>query len=91
MKPKLIWYFLMANALVLWGAVIALGLYLFPENRTLGALGLFLLVLAIHVSEIPVAYKIGTGKKLSAPRTILKTLVFGFTWWVPLKKGIIDN
>jgi hypothetical protein len=35
----------------------------------------------------------GVGKKagLTAMRSIIKTLAFGFTWWVPLKLGIIKK
>lgn len=80
----------MINALVLWGAVIILGHYIFPEDR-LNSLSLFLILLTIHILEIPTAHKIGRKNNLSATRTIVKTLLFGFTWWVPLKKGIINR
>ncbi len=79
----------MISALALWVAVIILGHYMFPEDR-LYSLSPFLILLAIHIFEVPTARKIGIKKNLSAPRTIIKTLLFGFTWWVPLNKGIID-
>lgn len=90
MNSKKVWNFLMIQALVLWVAVIILGDYLFPEDRFKSLIP-FLLVFGLHVVELPIACKIGMGRKLPITRTIIKTLLFGFTWWVPLKKEIIHK
>jgi len=90
MNSKKVWIFLMIQALVLWVAVIILGDYLFPEDRFKSLIP-FLFVFGLHVVELPIACKIGMGRKLPITRTIIKTLLFGFTWWVPLKKEIIHK
>jgi hypothetical protein len=42
------------------------------------------------VAEIPVSSKIGKSKGVPRARVIVCTAIFGFTWWLPLKKGIIN-
>lgn len=51
----------------------------------------FLVWTIVHPLEIIVSYKIGKGKHLSFARTAIKTILFGFTWWLPLKMGVIDK
>ena len=66
-----------------------LGYYLFPDNYLL-AWSFFLALLALHLAEIPMtSLKIGREKNIPVPVTVVKTLLFGFCWWLPLKKGII--
>jgi len=45
-------------------------------------------VLAAHVLEIPLAFKVLKDRKPAALRVILGTFLFGFTWWLPAKRGI---
>jgi len=45
-------------------------------------------VLVAHVLEIPVAFKVLKDRKPAALRVILGTFLFGFTWWLPAKRGI---
>ncbi len=84
---KAFWYFLMFGALMLWACAIAL-IFLFPESFYRAA---FLWVLlAIHIGEIPYTVKILRGR-LSPVAIALKTFLFGFTWWLPFKKGILKR
>jgi hypothetical protein len=83
------WYFLMAGAIALWIGVICLGFVLFPNN-TGAALAVPGLLFLAHCAEIPASSKIGRDKGLSLVRVVVKTLIFGFTWWVPVKKGVFD-
>ena len=46
------------------------------------------LIVAAHVLEIPLALKILAPQKPSVARAILGTTLFGFTWWLPAKRGI---
>jgi hypothetical protein len=39
------------------------------------------------LTSIPIGKKAG----ISTGTTVLKTLVFGFTWWLPVKMGILDK
>jgi hypothetical protein len=66
------------------------------------ALGLFYLVaqthhwvvlvaavlLAAHVLELPLAFRVLRERQASAPRVLLLTVLFGFTWWLPARRGI---
>ncbi len=46
------------------------------------------IVLAAHILEIPLAFIILKDLKPAPLRTALGTLLFGFTWWLPAKRGI---
>ncbi len=48
-------------------------------------------LLLIHSAEIPISLKIGKDKQLPTRTIIIKTLMFGFTWWLPLRKEIISE
>jgi hypothetical protein len=39
------------------------------------------------ILSIPIGKKAG----ISTGTTVLKTLLFGFTWWLPVKMGVIDK
>jgi hypothetical protein len=85
------WYFLMYGSVALFAFSIWLGYYLFPDN-TLCAWALFLGLVVIHLSEIPiVSLRIGKEKNIPLPAVIVKTFLFGFTWWLPLRRGIIGK
>ncbi|MBW2544718.1 MAG: hypothetical protein JRD43_04500 [Deltaproteobacteria bacterium] len=89
MKKKGFWYFLMSGAILLWIAVIWLGYVLFPDSVA-GKAALPVLLLLMHCAEIPVSSKIGRAKGISGARIVVNTAIFGFTWWLPLKKGVFD-
>jgi hypothetical protein len=44
-----------------------------------------------HPLELAMALPIGKKAGLSLERTIAMTLVFGITWWIPLKLGVFDR
>jgi hypothetical protein len=88
MNNKLFWYFLQFGAIVLYAVSIPFGYWLFPGTQ-LSAWSIFTGLVLLHTSEIPFARKFGSEKNISLLRVVVKTLLFGFTWWLPLKKGII--
>lgn len=91
MNSKGFWYFLMFGSICLFAFTIALGFYLFPDNPLLKWI-FFIGLLLFHVAEIPAAsLKIGRDRNVPSSTVVAKTLLFGFTWWLPLKKGIIDK
>jgi hypothetical protein len=90
MKSKGFWYGMMVGTMFLFGGTIALGRYLFPGDFILSRI-FFIGLLIIHALEIFISWKIGKDKQVPPSMIILKTILFGFTWWVPLKKGIIDR
>ena len=84
------WKLLMLGAVVLWLFSILLGL-LFFEEYGIRAWALFIVLIVIHVSEIPLCVKLGRERGVLSATAVFKALLFGFTWWVPLKRGIIDG
>ena len=90
MMQKGFWYFLMTGAIVLYVAVGLLGFYIFPHSWPKAIIGVLFLVV-LHLSEVPHVGKVLAGRGFSNGRIIVKTLLFGFTWWVPVKKGILEK
>jgi len=66
--------------LLLWGVAIVFGLKrVFPY--------LFWFLLALHFIELVVTgYRTGRKYGVSAGRSIVMSMIFGFTWWLPLQK-----
>jgi hypothetical protein len=89
-SSKWFWLFLEGGSIALFLAAVALGYYFFPEGG-LKAWGFFIFLVVFHMSESPVGLKIGRSRNLSAPRSLVKTWLFGFTWWLPLKRGILER
>ena len=90
MNNKSFWFFLQFGAIVLYAASIPFGYWLFPDSK-LFAWCIFAGLVLLHTSEIIIARKIGNEKNISLLRVAVKTILFGFTWWLPLKKGIIKS
>lgn len=90
MNNKSFWYFLQFGAIVLYVISIPFGYWLFPGTN-LCAWSIFAGLFVLHTAEINIARKIGRGKNISLLRVVVKTLLFGFTWWLPLKKGIVTS
>ncbi len=45
-------------------------------------------ILGAHVLEIPVAFVVLSEQKPNPLKVILGTTLFGFTWWLPAKRGV---
>ena len=90
MNSKGFWYFLMAGAIGLWVAVL-LAAILVPSVSMIAWI-VFIALVALHILEFPlVSKKIAVGKGISGHIAFIKTMLFGFTWWLALKKGIVDK
>jgi hypothetical protein len=91
MNSKYFWYGMMAGSIALFWAAMLLGTRLFGNDPFMSRI-FFLGLLAVHALEIPlVSLKIGKEKQIPIGMIILKTLLYGFTWWLPLKKGLIER
>jgi hypothetical protein len=44
-----------------------------------------------HPLELSMSLPAGKRAGLSLERTIVMTLIFGITWWIPLKLGVFDR
>jgi hypothetical protein len=89
LEKREFWYFLMSGALALWVVVFWLSFLLFPET-SIGKVVLPIALFILHLAEVPLSLKIGKFRRISKLRVVLNTLLFGFTWWLPIKRGVLD-
>ena len=90
MNSKGFWYALMAGAIGLWIVVILVAI-LVPSISII-AWVVFIALAVLHILEFPLASKkIADVKGISGSTAFIKTVLFGFTWWLALKKGIVDK
>lgn len=45
----------------------------------------------LHPLELFMSMPIGKEKGLTPEQIFFKTMIFGFTWWLPLKLGVFDD
>jgi hypothetical protein len=51
----------------------------------------WLALVAIHALEIPVAFSATQERPQPLAKTVFMTLIFGFTWWLPVRLGIYGS
>lgn len=51
----------------------------------------FMFILLLHTAELPISMPIAKQKKIPYAKALIKNFLFGFTWWVPLNRGIIEH
>jgi hypothetical protein len=86
-EKRKFWIALEAGAILLYGVIIG-GSYLLNQPKP-GWILIGLLVL-LHLTEMPTALRIGQEKGLHPGRVIILNMLFGFTWWLPLSRGILE-
>ena len=88
LKNEKFWRIAQASIAGFWLAIPAffLGGITMPILLIVG-----LILLGLHALELPVAFLKLRGKGVHPFHTITKTLVFGFTWWLPLSKGVTHH
>jgi hypothetical protein len=87
-KKPAFWMLLQASTILLYILLIVGGYVL--KMPVLGW-GLYAALFILHVFELKTALQVGRNKGLSTLRVVVKNLIFGFTWWVPLKQGIVKK
>ncbi len=92
MMKKAFWLLLMVGSLLGWAFAIT-GLIKPFEDEKLKKIWKCVFCTWAFGHPLELGLSLGIGKKagLSGLRTVIKTLAFGFTWWVPLKLGIIKK
>ncbi len=85
---KIPWMLMQLSTILLYILLIGFGYLL---QRALIGWGLFLALMVLHFLEIKKAKSVGHSKGLSDRRIWLKNMLFGFTWWLPLERGIFDK
>jgi hypothetical protein len=82
---KALWLAQNLALIVFWLA--ALGLLAVGQSRhwlVLAAAVIF----AAHVLELPLAFAVLRGRGAAPGRVALMTLLFGYTWWLPARRGV---
>jgi len=46
------------------------------------------LLLALHAAELRVSLHLQATARIPRARVVVMTLLFGFTWWVPVTRGL---
>ncbi len=86
------WYVNMFVAVLGWFFVVG-GLLFGPGPGFLRTLWIVVAVLWVvgHPLELLIAIPVGKKAGVSKGKSIAKTLVFGITWWLPLKIGAFND
>lgn len=89
-KSRLFWLFnnLMILLVHLVGATL---LFTGARPWTDPIILIWLAVVAVHALEVPMAFSATQERPQSLFKTVLMTLIFGFTWWLPVRLGIYGN
>lgn len=83
-------FWLANNALLILFHIAGIGLY-FMEGFSNPLVQLWAIIMIIHVLEIPVALWAVAGRAVPWGLTVFATLIFGFTWWVPARRGLFHG
>ena len=90
LKSRPFWLF---NNLVLTafhiGAIVALSLDANAFEQLW--VKIWALLLVLHVMELPIAFLATKERPASLVQTILMTILFGFTWWLPVRLGVFGK
>lgn len=89
-KNSMFWYGNMAGAIIGW-IFIFTGLFI----SFTGALQLLWLIITLlwavgHPLEMMVALPIAKKAGYTPGKAVINTLVFGITWWIPVKLGVFQ-
>lgn len=86
LKSKGFWYLMMAGSLAGWALTITGLVKPFEDEKIKKLWKTILLVWVVgHPLEMPLSLKIGRAAGVSPLKTVVETMLFGFTWWLPLK------
>ena len=79
-------FWISVNALLVAFHLAALGLVVTGQWGN-PVVWLWLAVLALHLLEWPLAARAMQGRRVSQATIAIRTLLFGFTWWLPKSRG----
>lgn len=85
LRSKGFWYFMMLGSLAGWAFAVKGKVQPFEnEGMKKAWKNVFFGWVLGHPLELALALPIGKSAGLSSMRIVLKTMLFGFTWWVPV-------
>lgn len=80
-------FWLACNALLIVLHVAGVGFYV-SHGFDSGVARLWAILVMIHMLEFPLAFIAVRDRRIGWGVTIIATLIFGFTWWVPARRGV---
>ncbi len=92
MENKMFWYANMAGAVLGW-CFVFYGLFASFESGMVNTLWwiVFFAWCFGHPLELTQSLPIGKKAGLTPETIFIKTMIFGLTWWVPLKNGVFEE
>ncbi len=92
MNKQTFWKGLMAGSIFGW-LFIFWGVFCPFDGGFLKILWICILLgwAILHPLELAMSLPIGKEKGLTPEQIFIKTMLFGFTWWLPLKLGVFDE
>jgi hypothetical protein len=92
-KNKMFWYVCMMPGGIIGWIFIIYGLINPIDNASLRTAWYAIMCIwgIGHPLELFTSIPIGKQAGVSTGMTVVKTLLFGITWWFPLKMGILDK
>lgn len=88
---KTLWYGIMATVVLGWFFVFLGALFPFSGMRKLIWFSLIIIMAIGHPIELFISLPIGKKAGFSAEKTVFGTLIFGVTWWLPVKIGVFTE
>jgi hypothetical protein len=92
MKNRIFWQLMMAGSVIGW-LFIVFGI-IFPFEGGWMRIAWWCVLLGwgvLHPLELVFSLPAAKTRGLALERAFAKTMLFGFTWWVPLKMGVFDD
>ena len=89
-KSKFFWFLARNTVVMVWAVLILLAFRLPPSGALIFKTALVVMLL-IHLAELPISLSIGNQKELPKGEIFFKTVCYGFTWWLPLRMNLIER
>ena len=92
MNKQTFWKGMMAGSVAGWLFIFWGIFFPFESGLIRGLWWVVMLGWAIlHPLELALSMPVGKQKGLTPQHIFVKTMVFGFTWWLPVKLGIFED
>jgi hypothetical protein len=88
LQKKFFWVAQQVGLSLFW--LVAIGFLVAGSGATI-FLWIAAAVLVAHLLEIPIAFHFLKGRPKSAVRVCLMTLLYGYTWWMPARRGLFST
>lgn len=85
-------FWLLSNVVIFVFHIVATFTFFTDDNAfDLIWIKLWMALFFIHFMELPIAFLATQERPASMVQTILMTMLFGFTWWLPVRLGVFGR